>query len=234
MIGTPRVHHRVADSTNRRARELAAAGAPHGTLVTADEQTAGRGRHGRSWVAPPGSSVLMSLVVRGLDERSSLLPLVAAVAVVEACESVAGVRCRIKWPNDVWIERRKVAGILVEGRPAEGWAVLGIGLNVATEPEQFPPELRDLATSLRAAALRRRSTRSSARSSRRSTSAYATIPQRCWTPGAPATPCAVSGFAGRAARAWPRNRRLRLSPGRDERRRARARRRRGAPPALVT
>jgi BirA family biotin operon repressor/biotin-[acetyl-CoA-carboxylase] ligase len=94
----------------------------------------------------------MSLVVRGLDERSSLLPLVAAVAVVDACESVAGVRCRIKWPNDVWIERRKVAGILVEGRPAEGWAVLGIGLNVATEPEQFPPELGDLATSLRAAA----------------------------------------------------------------------------------
>ena len=146
MIGTPRVHHRVADSTNERARELAAHGAPHGTLVTAGEQTAGRGRQGRAWVAPAGSAVLMSLVVRELDERFPLLPLVAAVAVAEACESLAPVSCRIKWPNDVWIERRKVAGILVEGRPAEGWAVLGIGLNVGTV--EFPDELRAIATAV--------------------------------------------------------------------------------------
>jgi BirA family biotin operon repressor/biotin-[acetyl-CoA-carboxylase] ligase len=147
VIGSPHVHHRVVDSTNSRARELAERGAPHGTLVTAREQTAGRGRQGREWVAPPGTSVLMSLVVRELDERFPLLPLVAAVAVVDACESLAPVRCEIKWPNDVWIERRKVAGILVEGRPAAGWAVLGIGLNVAVE--EFPDELRDSATSLR-------------------------------------------------------------------------------------
>ena len=69
MIGTPRVHHRLTDSTNERAKELADAGAPHGTLVTADEQTAGRGRQGRAWTAPPGSAVLMSLVLRELDER---------------------------------------------------------------------------------------------------------------------------------------------------------------------
>jgi BirA family transcriptional regulator, biotin operon repressor / biotin---[acetyl-CoA-carboxylase] ligase len=138
MIGSPRVHHRVTDSTNERARALAAAGAPHGTLVTADEQRAGRGRQGRTWTAPPRSAVLMSVVLRELSET---LPLAAAVAVCEALP----VEAQIKWPNDVWIEGRKVAGILVEGRPQEGWAVLGIGMNVATE--EFPPELS--ATSLR-------------------------------------------------------------------------------------
>jgi BirA family biotin operon repressor/biotin-[acetyl-CoA-carboxylase] ligase len=139
MIGSPRVHHRLTDSTNERAKQLAAAGALHGTLVTADEQTAGRGRQGRAWTAPPGSAVLMSLVLRELDER---LPLTAAVALCEALP----VEAAIKWPNDVWIEGRKVAGILVEGRPQEGWAVLGVGLNVTTE--RFPPELTETATSL--------------------------------------------------------------------------------------
>ena len=139
MIGTPRVHHRLTDSTNERARGLAAAGAPHGTLVTADEQAAGRGRQGRPWTAPAGSAVLMSLVLRELDE---LLPLAAAVAVCEALP----VDAAVKWPNDVWIERRKAAGILVEGRPQEGWAVLGLGINVTTT--EFPPELADRATSL--------------------------------------------------------------------------------------
>lgn len=146
MIGTPRVHHRVTDSTNERAKELADAGAPHGTLVTADEQRAGRGRQGRTWTAPPGSAVLMSLILRDLDERHALLPLAAAVAVCEACEEVGP---QVKWPNDVWIGGRKVAGILIEGRPQEGWAVLGIGLNVTTE--SFPAELADIATSLRIA-----------------------------------------------------------------------------------
>jgi BirA family transcriptional regulator, biotin operon repressor / biotin---[acetyl-CoA-carboxylase] ligase len=142
MIGTPRVHYRLTDSTNERAKELAGAGALHGTLVTADEQSAGRGRQGRIWTAPPRSAVLMSLVLRELDE---LLPLTAAVAVCDALMADAAV----KWPNDVWIDRRKVAGILVEGRPQEGWAVLGIGLNVTTD--SFPEELAETATSLRLA-----------------------------------------------------------------------------------
>ena len=137
MIGTPRVHHRAVDSTNERARELAVRGAPHGTLVTAAEQTTGRGRQGRSWLAPAGDAVLMSVVLRDFDERFPLLPLAGAVAVAEACESLAPVRCEIKWPNDVWIERRKVAGILVEGRPAAGWAVLGVGVNVSSAPAQL-------------------------------------------------------------------------------------------------
>jgi BirA family transcriptional regulator, biotin operon repressor / biotin---[acetyl-CoA-carboxylase] ligase len=144
-FGSPRAHFRVTDSTNERAKALASAGAPHGTLVTADEQSAGRGRQGRTWSAPPRSSILMSLVLRELDERHALLPLTAAVAI---CEALDPLPCRIKWPNDVWIERRKLAGILLEGRPQEGWAVLGIGLNVNVRPGDLPPELRERATSI--------------------------------------------------------------------------------------
>jgi BirA family biotin operon repressor/biotin-[acetyl-CoA-carboxylase] ligase len=131
-LGLPRLHFRLTDSTNERGKELARSGAPHGTLVTADEQTAGRGRQGRVWTAPPGSAVLMSVVVRDPVET---LPLAAAVA---ACESLPGLPCMIKWPNDIWIDRRKLAGILVEGRPQEGWAVLGIGLNVSSAPPDLP------------------------------------------------------------------------------------------------
>jgi BirA family biotin operon repressor/biotin-[acetyl-CoA-carboxylase] ligase len=145
-LGRPHVHHRVTDSTNERAKALAELGAPHGTLVTAGEQSAGRGRQGRVWTAPPGSAVLMSLLLRDLDERHELLPLAAAVAVCEALP----VEATIKWPNDVWIQRRKVAGMLVEGRPQEGWAVLGIGINVTTE--SFPAELAEIATSIKLAA----------------------------------------------------------------------------------
>jgi BirA family biotin operon repressor/biotin-[acetyl-CoA-carboxylase] ligase len=142
MIGTPRVHLRLTDSTNERAKELALAGAPHGTLVTADEQSAGRGRQGRAWTAPPRSAVLMSLITRRFTPT---LPLAAAVAICDALPAP----CEIKWPNDIWLERRKLAGILVEGRPRDGWAVVGIGLNVTTE--SFPPELAEIATSLRLA-----------------------------------------------------------------------------------
>lgn len=146
MIGKPHIHHRVTDSTNERARALAEAGAPHGTIVTADKQTAGRGRQGRTWTAAPGEALLFSAIVRGLEPRHALLPLMAALAVCEATEAVAPVSCRIKWPNDVWVERRKLSGILVEARPAAGWAVVGIGLN--TGVTEFPDDLRDTATSL--------------------------------------------------------------------------------------
>jgi BirA family biotin operon repressor/biotin-[acetyl-CoA-carboxylase] ligase len=77
-----------------------------------------------------------------------LLPLAAPIAVCEAAEAVAPVRCQVKWPNDVWIEERKVAGVLVEARPDQGWAVIGVGLNVAVPEEEFPEELRETATSL--------------------------------------------------------------------------------------
>ena len=147
-VGLPRLHHRVLDSTNERARELALGGAPHGTLVTADEQTAGRGRHGRRWHAPRGRALLATVVVRPLSGRDALLPLAAAVAVCEACERVASVACGIKWPNDVQIGGRKLAGVLIEGRPQDGWALVGIGINVSAAAHDFPPELRGSATSL--------------------------------------------------------------------------------------
>jgi BirA family transcriptional regulator, biotin operon repressor / biotin---[acetyl-CoA-carboxylase] ligase len=140
-LGDPRVHFRLTDSTNARARELAARGAPHGTVVTAAEQSAGRGRQGRTWTAPAGRALLCSIVIR---DPPRLLPLAAGVAVAE----VVGAEAQIKWPNDVLVVGRKVAGILVEARPAERWAVVGIGLNVAVRPEDFPAELRERAGTL--------------------------------------------------------------------------------------
>jgi BirA family biotin operon repressor/biotin-[acetyl-CoA-carboxylase] ligase len=166
-LGSPRLHLRRTDSTNARACALAIAGAPHGTLVTAAEQTAGRGRQGRTWAAPPASALLCSLVLR---DPPSLLSLIAGVAV---CDTV-GPRARVKWPNDVVVETAgsgshaavtpgtkpsqadppafpalaKLAGILVEGRPQEGWAVLGIGVNVAVRIEHLPDEVRAGAASL--------------------------------------------------------------------------------------
>ncbi len=146
-LGSPRLHLRRTGSTNDDARRLAAAGAPHGTLVTAAEQTAGRGRPGRSWSAPPGRGLLLSLLLR---DPPALLPLAAAVAVAQAAETVGGpgVSARVKWPNDVLVGGRKVAGILVEARPQEGWAVLGVGLNVAVRLEDLPSELAATAGTL--------------------------------------------------------------------------------------
>jgi BirA family transcriptional regulator, biotin operon repressor / biotin---[acetyl-CoA-carboxylase] ligase len=141
MLGRPRLHLRVTTSTNDRARALAQAGAPHGTLVTADEQYAGRGRQGRTWSAPPRRALLLSLVLR---EPPTLLPLAAALAVAE----IAGPEAQIKWPNDVLVAGRKVAGILAEGRPPEGWAVLGIGVNVALRVDDLPAELHATAGTL--------------------------------------------------------------------------------------
>jgi BirA family biotin operon repressor/biotin-[acetyl-CoA-carboxylase] ligase len=140
-FGTPRLHLRLTDSTNTRARELAAAGAPHGTLVTAAAQSAGRGRQGRTWTAPAGQSLLCSVVVR---DPPPLLSLLAGVATAEAVGSPA----QLKWPNDVYLDRRKVAGILVEGRPQEAWGVVGVGVNVAVAPEAFPSELAGSAGTL--------------------------------------------------------------------------------------
>jgi BirA family biotin operon repressor/biotin-[acetyl-CoA-carboxylase] ligase len=144
-LGRPRLHLRSTDSTNERARALAAAGAPDGALVTAAEQTAGRGRQGRGWSAPAGGSLLMSLLLRSPPR---LLPLIAAVAVCDA----TGERSLIKWPNDIVIAQgprlAKLAGILVEGRPQEGWAVAGIGVNVAVTLAQLPAELRERAATL--------------------------------------------------------------------------------------
>ncbi|HLI31971.1 MAG TPA: biotin--[acetyl-CoA-carboxylase] ligase [Solirubrobacteraceae bacterium] len=153
LLGHPRVHLRATDSTNARAKELALAGAPGGTLISADHQSAGRGRQGRSWWAPPGSSLLCSLILRTeaasplaalRDEQGlELLPILAATALAQ----VLGPQAQIKWPNDVLYPRSdgrlgKVAGILIERRSPDRFAVLGIGVNVCASIEQAPLELR--------------------------------------------------------------------------------------------
>ena len=147
-FGAPHRHFRRTDSTNARARELAVAGAPHGLVITAEEQSAGRGRQGRSWFAPAGSSLLYSALLRPLGDRP-LLPLAVPLAVCEAAESLAPVGCRVKGPNDVWIEGRTLAGGLIESRAGrDGFAVIGVGLNVSVRADDLPGELRDTATSL--------------------------------------------------------------------------------------
>ena len=148
-FGVPHRHYRVTDSTNARARELVEAAASGGTVVTAAEQTAGRGRQGRTWTAPPNKALLYSAVLRPLDERHLLLPLSVPLAVCDTAEQLApGIECQIKWPNDIWVEERKLAGVLIEAKPQEGWAVIGVGLNLSIERNEFPPELRDTATSI--------------------------------------------------------------------------------------
>ena len=146
-FGSPHRHFRRVGSTNTVARELAAAGAPHGTVVTAAEQTAGRGRQGRTWTAPPGSALLYSAVLRPIEPRHSVLPLAVALAVCETAEVLRpGIETTVKWPNDIHLDGRKLAGILIEARPQDGWAVLGVGLNLSIA--EFPEELRDRAISL--------------------------------------------------------------------------------------
>ncbi|MFU8893101.1 MAG: biotin--[acetyl-CoA-carboxylase] ligase [Luteolibacter sp.] len=137
--------HEACTSTSDEARALGLAGAPGGDIVVANLQTAGRGRRGAAWHAIPGESLTFSILWRPEIPQAlwPRLALAAGLAVAEACEThvpLAG----IKWPNDVWISNRKVAGILVEAGP--DFAVVGIGINVNTA--SFPDEIRDLATSI--------------------------------------------------------------------------------------
>jgi BirA family biotin operon repressor/biotin-[acetyl-CoA-carboxylase] ligase len=136
-------------STNDEARRLADEGAPDGLVVVAERQTAGRGRRGAGWFAEPGKSLAFSIVVRPPEPKSRWprLALAAGLAVAEAAEAYVPL-VGIKWPNDVWIDGRKVAGILVEA--GADFAVVGIGINVNVA--EFPPAVADLATSLEMAA----------------------------------------------------------------------------------
>lgn len=159
-LGGRRVQLGETASTNDVARELAAGGAAHGTVVTAHLQTSGRGRQGRAWTAPPRQALLCSIVVR---DPPALLPLVGALAAAETAEAVRapGVEgaVAIKWPNDVVLavddpaadggrRLRKVCGLLAEGRPGEGWAVLGVGMNVALDLAVLPADVAERAGSL--------------------------------------------------------------------------------------
>jgi BirA family biotin operon repressor/biotin-[acetyl-CoA-carboxylase] ligase len=140
------IHETDVDSTNDRAMELAHAGVPAGTLVSADFQTAGRGRRGAAWVAPPGSSVLASLVVRlPVMPPASHLAILTGVGVANSLLAL-DIPVAIKWPNDIMVLDRKVAGILVE--TTGDAAVIGVGVNCTVE--EFPDDLRDRAGSLHA------------------------------------------------------------------------------------
>ncbi len=151
----------TTDSTNRVAAELARDGAAHGTVVIAEEQTAGRGRLGRSFHSPSHQNLYTSIVLRPEGSIAALgtTVLAAAIAVAEAVEAelpeAERPRVEIKWPNDVLIGGLKTSGILME-LSAEGarvaHAILGIGVNLNVDPESFPDEFRRRATSLRAAA----------------------------------------------------------------------------------
>jgi BirA family biotin operon repressor/biotin-[acetyl-CoA-carboxylase] ligase len=148
------------DSTQRVARDLARAGAAEGTVVVAERQTAGRGRLGRSWHSPAGLNLYCSLVLRPPLAPGAVprLALVVGAAVAAAIVEETGAAAAIKWPNDVLVDGRKVAGILVE-MDAEmervHHVIAGIGVNVNAPVASFPPELRDKATSLRVATGRR-------------------------------------------------------------------------------
>jgi BirA family biotin operon repressor/biotin-[acetyl-CoA-carboxylase] ligase len=88
-------------------------------------------------------------VLRPLDQRHLLLPLSVPLAVCEAAEELRpGIECKIKWPNDIWVDGRKLAGVLIEAKPQDGWAVIGVGLNLSIAPDEFPPDLRETAVSL--------------------------------------------------------------------------------------
>jgi BirA family biotin operon repressor/biotin-[acetyl-CoA-carboxylase] ligase len=143
-------------STNAEAAALAAAGAPHGTLVVADGQTAGRGRLGRAWESPPGVGVWASWILRPTlpGAEAPRLTLLASVATAEAIRGWAGAAALLKWPNDVEVAGRKVAGVLAE-LATEGagirHVVLGIGINVNQVEADFPPALAGRATSVRLA-----------------------------------------------------------------------------------
>jgi BirA family transcriptional regulator, biotin operon repressor / biotin---[acetyl-CoA-carboxylase] ligase len=152
-LGDRVIFFETIGSTNDVALDLAARGGHEGTIVLADAQTAGRGRHGRGWFSPPGSGLYVSVVLRPSAARrdpqraTSLLTLAAGLAVTEAVEAAAGLRPDIKWPNDLLVGRRKLAGILAESASSNsGRVVLGYGINISVRA--YPPELGDRATSL--------------------------------------------------------------------------------------
>ena len=140
LFSPPIHYHCSMDSTNALARTLAGQGAPEGTLVITEEQTAGRGRRGKSWVSPAGANLLFSVLLRPPMEgdRVFVLTMVLALAALKAVKTIAGVNALIKWPNDLYAGGKKLAGILTEfsvkGKQVD-WVVLGMGMNAGWHPE---------------------------------------------------------------------------------------------------
>jgi BirA family biotin operon repressor/biotin-[acetyl-CoA-carboxylase] ligase len=144
-------------STNTHAAALALDGAPHGTVVVAETQTAGRGRLGRRWHSPSGKNLHCSILLRAMPAREqqplwlSWIPLTAALAIGRAVQVVANLKVSVKWPNDLLIGDRKLGGVLCESSgvgTAHAAVIVGIGLNVNIRRDEFPEELREIATSL--------------------------------------------------------------------------------------
>lgn len=150
-VGKEILYFRELESTNKHARMLAAQGAQAGTLVIANGQTQGRGRRGRGWISPMGDGIFMSLILRPKMHPSKVakLSLLTAVAVAQAIDEVTGLEARIKWPNDIVCEGKKVCGMLLEMTADEQCVhdvVAGVGINV--HQEEFDPEIRETASSL--------------------------------------------------------------------------------------
>ena len=145
-------YYREIDSTNKRARTLATEGYPEGTVVVAEKQTDGRGRRGRNWYSPSNQGIYVSIILRPVFplKQLSRVSLLTAVAVAEALEQELNLQPSIKWPNDILIDGKKIAGILSEAvtdMDSIEYIVIGIGLNINNPPQDFPADLRTPATS---------------------------------------------------------------------------------------
>ncbi len=145
------VYFDETDSTNNQAKVFGEKGDVHGTLFVADKQTAGKGRRGRGWDSPPGESIYMTLLLRPeiSPERAPMLTLVMGLSVAEAIREAAGIEAKIKWPNDIVVDKKKVCGILTEMTTEMmyvNYVVIGVGINV--NQQGFPDEIAKMATSL--------------------------------------------------------------------------------------
>jgi BirA family transcriptional regulator, biotin operon repressor / biotin---[acetyl-CoA-carboxylase] ligase len=157
ILGREILYLESTDSTNRRAREEALAGAPEGSVVIADAQRQGRGRRGRSWSSPAGVNLYFSVVLRPPlpPDQVPRMTLLAGVSCARAIRRVTGLEAGLKWPNDIFIRGKKTAGILAEmegGNARTEFVILGIGINVNWETGEMPADLRETATSFRAEA----------------------------------------------------------------------------------
>ncbi|MGB9697934.1 MAG: biotin--[acetyl-CoA-carboxylase] ligase [Thermodesulfobacteriota bacterium] len=150
LIGGVILFFQQIDSTNTVAHAQALQGAPEGLVVLADAQSQGKGRRGRNWVSPPGLNLYFSVLLRPAvaKEKIAVLTLMAGVACAEALRNKTGLEVKIKWPNDLLIRERKVAGILAESETTKGFVILGIGVNVNWPNSEMPLEIRETATSL--------------------------------------------------------------------------------------
>jgi BirA family biotin operon repressor/biotin-[acetyl-CoA-carboxylase] ligase len=153
ILGRKIISYAQTSSTNDVALALAASGMPEGTLILAESQTKGRGRRKRKWLSPMGTGILASLILRPsiMAHEAHCITLISAAAVAQSIRCMTQLPARIKWPNDVVINGKKVSGILTEMRIERGWVnflVVGIGVTVNIPGSRFPAEIRDSATSL--------------------------------------------------------------------------------------